>query len=233
MEIRSLSRGVAAACLVLGPLALTIPTTYSEADTNGAGQLRLAAAHLGQAGLSNAILLPGLLIVPAMIYAARLARRRSPRLAFFGGGIAALAWLAGLVGLGATGLIVYHGVGLPDQGTVAALIDRVGADPTVGTLTLLFVLGHVVGMILLGAALLRSRAVPVWAAVLFILYPLVHIAAHIGGSVTVDNISGVLLVVASVMCAIAVLRLDNARWDLPAEEHVAVEAPGVSVPVGS
>ncbi|HEY1488770.1 MAG TPA: hypothetical protein VGF84_21855 [Micromonosporaceae bacterium] len=233
MEIRSLSRALAALCLVVGPLALAIPATYSEADTDGAGQLRLAAGHLGMAGLSNALLLPAILIVPAMIYAARLARRGSPRLAFFGGGIAALGWLAGLIGLGATGLIVYHGVGLPDQGAAAALIDRVGADPTVGTLTLLFVLGHVVGMILLGVALLRSRAVPVWAAVLFIAYPLVHLGAHIGGSVAVDDISGILLLVAGVMCAISVLRLDNGRWDLPSGETVTAEAPGVAVPVGS
>lgn len=216
MDVRTMSRRAAAASLIVGPLALALPTTYTEADANGAGQLSLAAAHLTAAHYGNLVLIPGLLIVPAMVYAARLARPRAPRLAFLGGGLSALAWMAGLVGLGATGLVVYHAVGLPDQSTPAALIDRLGADPIVGTLTLLFVLGHVLGMVMLGAALWRSRAIPQWAAVLFTAYPLVHLLAHVVGSVPLDNASGVLLAVPSIMAAVAVLRTSNAHWDLSA-----------------
>jgi hypothetical protein len=225
MDVRTLSRTVGAACLIVGPLAMAVPVTLSEADLDGTAQLRLTAQHLGTANLTNVLLLAQILLVPAMIYAARLARRGAPTLAFFGGGISALAWLTGLMGLGAAGILVYHGAKLPDQAAAALLIDKVNADPVTGTLTLIFVLGHVVGMVLLGAALWRSHAIPVWAAALFVLYPLVHLGAHIGGSIAVDNASGVLLVVASVVCAIKIMQRPNGEWDLPTTaEPVALVA---------
>lgn len=225
MDIRTLSRVTAVASLIIGPLAMAIPTTYTESGAAAAGQLKLAAAHMGQAGLANAMLLPALFIVPAMIYAARLARGRAPRLAFIGGGISALAWFCGIAGVGAVDLMVYHGVGVTDRAAVADLIDRVTGDPVNGTLTVLFVLGHVIGMVVLGIALWRSRAVPVWGAAVFILYPIVHIAAHVIGSVALDNASGILLFISGLVCAVAVLRKPNAEWDLP----TVVEHPAESV----
>jgi hypothetical protein len=232
MDIRTASRTAAATCLVLGPLALAVPVTLSEADLNGAAQLRLTSAHLGTAHLGNVLLLAQILVVPAVIYAARLARRGAPRLAFIGGGLSALAWLAALIGLGATQIVVYDGALLPNPGAIAPLIDKMGADPVVGTLTLLFVLGHVIGMVVLGIALWRSRAVPAWVGILFAAYPLVHLGAHIGGSIAADNVSGVLFVIASVACAVRVLRVRNDDWDLPTTVEPAAVERAAAVPVG-
>jgi hypothetical protein len=215
MDIRTISRSAGAACLILGPIALAIPVTLTEADQTAAEQLRLTAAHLGTVDLGNKLTLAQILLVPAMIYAARLARRGAAKLAFFGGGLSALAWLAGLMAFAGTGVVVYHGSTAPDQSAIAGVLDRSFNDPVIGVLTLVFVLGHVVGMVLLGTALWRSRAVPAWAAGLFILFPIVHLAAHIAGSIALDDASGVLFVVAAIVCAVRLLRLGNDEWDLP------------------
>jgi DNA-binding CsgD family transcriptional regulator len=109
MDISTLSRYSAAASLVVGSLALAVPIGYVDGDQPGATQLREAAAHAGMAKLGNALLAVQILVVPAMVYVARLARGRAPRVAFVGGGLAALGWLAALMGLGTTEILVYQG----------------------------------------------------------------------------------------------------------------------------
>jgi hypothetical protein len=53
------------------------------------------------------------------------------------------------------------GVG-PDA--TAKVIDNLNASAALVVATLLFVIGHIVGMILIGVALLRGRAITAWAA---------------------------------------------------------------------
>lgn len=221
MDIRTLSRATGAICLIVGSVAFAIPVTITEKDQDGAGLLATASAHLGITHLGNTLLPAQLLLVPAMIYAARLARHGAPKLAFFGGGIAALAWLSGLVAFAGLQVITYWGSQQSDRGPIAAVLDKASGDQVLGLLTLLFVLGHVVGIVLLGIALWRSHVVPAWAAIVTILYPLVHFGAHEGGSVVIDDLSGILLVIACVVCAVQILRTPNATWDLPTGAPVA------------
>lgn len=224
MDIRTASRCSAAASLVVGSLALALPVSYYDGDQPGATQLREAAAHAGMAKFGNALLALQILVVPAMIYVARLARGRAPRLAFVGGGLAALGWLAGLMGIGTAGIVVYQATTLPDQAAAATLIDKMAADPAFGLLTGVFVLGHVLGMIILGAALWRSHAVPTWAAILFTLVPVGHLVGHFA-SRALDVADGYALVLACAVCAVAVLRRPNDDWDLPAGRPARQVAP--------
>ena len=232
MDIRTASRTFAAASLIIGPLAFAIPVNFTEADSKAAEQLRVTSHHLGLANLSNTLLLAEILLVPAMIYAARLARKSAPRLAFIGGGLSALAWIAGLISLGGLGVVFYYGARQTDQSAAATLLDKASNDPVIGTLTLLFVLGHLIGMIILGVALWRSRAIPAWAGIMFTLFPLVHLGAHIGGSVVVDDLSALLLLIPAIVCAVTILRMRNDDWDLPtATAAPAVPAERSAVPV--
>jgi hypothetical protein len=123
---------------------------------------------------SNLLLFPLMLLVPAMVYAARLAWGRAPAPAFVGGGLSALGWMAGLMSIGAGQIALYQGAQLPDRAGAAALIDAMNADPVYGTLVGIFVIGHIVGMIVLGVALWRSRAVARWAAGCYVAYPILH-----------------------------------------------------------
>ncbi len=74
-----------------------------------------------------------------------------------------------------------------DPHQVAHLIDA--AHPSVAVGTAIFVVGHVVGTVLLGVALLRSRRVPTaaaWAVV--VSQPIHFVATVIAGSPTLDLI---------------------------------------------
>ncbi|GAA2341556.1 hypothetical protein [Dactylosporangium salmoneum] len=56
---------------------------------------------------------------------------------------------------------VQSGAGLD---ATTKILDSLNAGPAQLVATVLFVIGHIVGIVLLGVALLRGRAVPGWAA---------------------------------------------------------------------
>ena len=77
----------------------------------------------------------------------------------------------------------------------------------------LFVLGHVVGTVLLGVALWRSRAVPRWAALATIVsQPLHFVAAVVLGSPSLDLVAWGLNAAGFTAAAVAALSLyDTAK----------------------
>ncbi|WP_405086257.1 hypothetical protein [Microbispora sp. NBC_01389] len=228
MDIRTASRVAGAVSLIVGSLALAIPIEITDDDAPIAAQLQDYANHSALAMLSNIVLLPVILMVPAVIYAARLVRRGAPSLAFVGGGLSALGWLAGFMSIGAGQIALYQGSKLADQTGAAALIDKMNGDPVYGALMGIFVLGHAIGMIVLGVGLWRSRAVAPWVAALFIAYPVGHVVGH-AISPVIDAISSVLLLVSAVAVAAKILRTPNEQWDLPAGEGVAAAEPVAGV----
>jgi hypothetical protein len=216
VDIRTVSRTAGAIALVGAALVNAIPIEVSSNEDGPAvDQLRDYANNAGTAQVSNVLLLGAILLVPAMIYAARLARRGAPKLAFFGGGLAALGWLAGLISIGGMGLALYEGSKVSDRAGAAALIEGINTDPVYGTLVLTFVAGHAVGMILLGVALWRSRAVPTWAAALFIAAPVLHVIGHATNPL-VDRASGVAFLVSALAVAVQIMRTPDDVWDAPA-----------------
>jgi hypothetical protein len=80
-----------------------------------------------------------------------------------------------------------------------------------------FVLGHVIGTILLGAAMWRSRVVARWAAVAVMVSQPVHIvAAVIIPNHTLDMFGWGLQAAGFAAAGWAILKLRNDDWDLPA-----------------
>jgi hypothetical protein len=216
MDIRTVSRALGAVALVAGPLALAVPIVVTDNEQAAAiDQLNDYAAHSGAALVSNLLMIPLMLLVPAMIYTARLARRRAPTLAFLGGALAALGWTAGLISIGAGQIVLYQGSRLPDRAGAAALIDATTSDPVYGTLVGVFVIGHIAGMIMLGVAVWRSRVVPVWAAACFVAYPIVHFVGS-ATSPVLDRAANVLLLISGVALAGRLARTPDDEWDLPA-----------------
>lgn len=202
MDVRTASRAAGALSLFVGPLLLAVPIEVAGEDDPAAQQLADTAGHLGLAAVSNTLLFVQVLIIPAMVYAARLARTRTP--------------------------------GLPDRAATAAVVDSVAADPAYGGLVLIFVAGHVLGMLLLGIALWRSPNVPTWAAVLFTVYPVGHLVGH-AVSRWVDTGSSLLLAAAGIGLGITLLRTRDDRWDLPAGGRTTAAAEPAASPaaVGS
>src|SRR4051794_14467278 len=104
-------------------------------------------------------------LIPATIAAAWVARRGAPRLTSAGAFIALSGFFVGiglLGGIETPALVtVQHHL---DATTMAALNDAMEGEPLLGVASLLFIVGIVFGLGLLGGALKRSRAVPAWAA---------------------------------------------------------------------
>jgi hypothetical protein len=151
-------------------------------DETGADSLAAATAH---PGLLHSVVLFGmlgaLLMIPAALGAARLAGRRAAKLSFVAGTLVA------------AGYACYFAVLLPDLTTLAMVrvggpmadfarvLDARQEDATGTWVFLLFILGNIVGTVLLGLALWRSRSVGRWAALAILAWPLMHVAGLAAG----------------------------------------------------
>lgn len=104
-------------------------------------------------------------LIPAVIAVAAVARRTSPRLTATG-----IVLTVPGFGMGFSGpndvreAYLAHTEGL-DVGTLDKLNKAEWAMPSVGIGSLFFIVGIVIGLLLLGIALARSGAVPVWFGV--------------------------------------------------------------------
>lgn len=105
-------------------------------------------------------------LIPAVIAVAVVTRRRAPRLT----AVALVLTIPGFaVGFGAgpndTHLALLAHQNHLDTSTMAALDTAMWGVPSAGISSLLFIVGITIGLLLLGIALARSRAVPVWYGV--------------------------------------------------------------------
>jgi len=182
---------LAALVLPVGPVAVgllrfVIPydTTDSAAD--------LVRGALASPGAMSAVLWFGLVaaltFVPAVLWIGRLTRRHAPRLTgaallLLVPGYLSMIWFIG------TDLVLWSGA---QAGLSAdALVGVYGAaHPTSAITGGIFVVGHVLGTVLLGIAMWRSRTVPAWAAALTIVsQPLHFVAAVILTSPALDLVA--------------------------------------------
>jgi hypothetical protein len=164
-------------------------------------------------------------LIPATIALAWVARRGAPRLTTAGAVIALTGFLVGMPLMGGVMtpalVTVQHDL---DYTSMAALDDALHHEPMLGIAALLFIVGIVFGLGLLGGALKRSRAVPGWVGIAVMVggatHPFIpnHIGQGIGLFVAAAGFAGV---------SVALLRMSNDEFDLPARapEH---EAPSTS-----
>ncbi|MDX6317698.1 MAG: hypothetical protein QOD35_1098, partial [Nocardioidaceae bacterium] len=88
-----------------------------------------------------------------------------------------------------------------------------GVHPAAAVAGVLFVLGHVLGTILLGVGMLRGRVVPTWAAIATIIAQPVHfVAAVVVGSHSLDLVGWGLNAVGFAALSVAILGLSNDEW---------------------
>lgn len=151
-------------------------------DQTGADALAAAAAH---PALLHAVVLFGmlgaLLMIPAALGAARTAGRGAAKLSFIAGTLVA------------AGYACYFAVLLTDLTTLAmvrvggpmadfaGVLDARQRDAAGIWVFLLFVLGSLVGTVLLGLALWRSRSIARWAAAAIMVWPPMHVVGLAAG----------------------------------------------------
>ena len=104
---------------------------------------------------------------------------------------------------------------VPEQRDVAGIvIDKMWSTGIPGLSTLLFVLGHILGAILMGLALRGSIATVGWLAML--LTTPVHVLAFVVLQMPVlDMTAWLLMTLAFACCAIKIIKTSNDEWDLP------------------
>ena len=172
---------------------------------SAAAQLAWWAAHPG-VHQAEAVIFPlaCVLSLLGVIGLARLAIGRSPWLALTGGALALAGWGT---------LPIWAG-----QDNLSSIIAKMGASPATaevwtqfngsGTSTYLyiFIIGHLIGPLLLGMALARARAIPRWSPIVIAVSIPLHILAFVTGTWYVDPVAYALLAVALIPAARAALR---------------------------
>jgi hypothetical protein len=218
-DVRGLSRWTAAVILPIGPAAVAVlryALPYDTVDDTST----ITSKAMAEPGRMSLVLWLGfiaiLTLVPAAYSVGRLTRRRAPwvtTIALFlvVPGYLSLPWLT------ASDQFLWSGT---EAGLDANMITRVAdaLHPTAGLAGVFFVLGHVLGTILLGVAMWRSNVVGRWAAVAVIVSQPIHFfAAVIMPNHTLDLVGWGLQAVGFAAVGWAILRLRNDEWERPAE----------------
>jgi hypothetical protein len=205
---------MAAILLPIGPAAIAVlrfVMPYYTADSSSTIVREVAAHQTAQSAVVWLGFVASLTMVPAAWFAGRVVSRSAPRLA----AVATPLMVVGYISLGwlnvedaALLFGVRHGV---SHAVLADMYDSM--HPVAAVATGLFVLGHVLGTILLGVGMLRGRVVPVWAAVATIVAQPIHFtAALIVPSHPLDLIGWGLNAVGFAALAVVVLQMRDDDW---------------------
>jgi hypothetical protein len=176
-------------------------------DETGAEALALTAATspLLLRVMLTAGMIGCLLLIPAVLGALRLAP--ASRLVLIGGSAMIAGYVCYLAVLHSnfiTLAMVAHGGPMADY---AAVIDGSEAEPWTSWVFLVFVAGNLVGTVLFAVGLLRSRSVPVWAALGILAWPPCHVVGLVFfGNEVPQVIGAVLQAIGFAGCAAALWR---------------------------
>jgi hypothetical protein len=216
-DTRRARRLAAAILLPIAPLSVAVLRliwpAFSASDT--AASFDAVAAHPGaQEVVLWLSLVMTLTMVPAVLAAVRLARRRRPVLAMLTAGVNLVAYLGGATALVASDLLILVAVrGKHDRATIVPFIDAVNAHPTIGIGLVLFVIGHIAGMSMLGATL--WRIIPVWASIALIVSQPLHFIAYVVLQIQLlDGLAWALTALGFTACALVIARTPDNDWDL-------------------
>jgi hypothetical protein len=194
-----------AACLTVGSVGQLVQAVVTPVSSAGKVVDNVAAATASPTATQAGAWLDlcALFFVPALVIVGGLAGARTTRLGWIATVLTVGSTLPGIAYLLATD-VLYVGAA---QGKVpAAAIDAYLAEPVVTVSTALFLLGHVLGILLLGIALWRAGRVPQWAAACLAVFPFLEIGGTAADLTIVTVAAYVLLVSAFGACAAVLLR---------------------------
>jgi len=174
---------VSAALLLIGE-ALT-PKVLDKAITNtttASRMLPIAAKHLNQLYVSNALVIVGLgALAVSFAAVATLVRGRGATLATLAALIGGLGYFAGAIANVLVGFNLAAATATRTSQAVAARFLVTTFKSGVGNVFVLsYFIGSLAGTLLLGIALWRSRSVPRWLPVLFVIGNVIAMFASAG-----------------------------------------------------
>lgn len=216
-DTRTFRRIVAAVLLPLGPLAIALLRgilPYSTTDDTGEMISHTAAALGRQDAVLWLSLVAIVALIPSALAAGRLARRGAPVLSLLGVGVLVPAFAMLPFFAGDPTLRVLAS-GVVDPSAAARILDAQNELAPLMVAAVIFVVGHIVGTILIGAALWRARMVPVWAAVALIVSQPLHLVFAVAvPNHLLDGLSWGLTALGFGVAALRVLRTPNDAWDI-------------------
>jgi hypothetical protein len=159
---------------VITNLCYALAIRQGGSDSTGADALALFGAHPTLVRVAvTAGMIGCILLVPAVLGLVRLAPLS--RAVLVGGSLMIAGYICYFAVLHSSFAILAMAELGGDPSRFVAAIDASQADPWPLWVFGLFVLGNLVGTTVLAIGLLRSRAVPVWAAIAIGLWPPLHV----------------------------------------------------------
>jgi len=216
---------------VTGALALPVAftcqlvcnATYAVASAGNAGDggtgeqsLELYASNASAMVFATAFALIGcLLTVPGVLAALRMLRTSKPRLALW----AAVLMVAGYIAYFGLNVTNFDSLALAQsdlpRAAAGGVLDAAQENPAAMPVFFLFVVGNLVGTLLLGLAIVlggRRAGVHWWAGLLVMGWTVGHVINIIGGGEWFAVAGGALEVIGLAIVAVAALRMPNAEW---------------------
>jgi hypothetical protein len=224
-DARTLGRVVAAILMPIGPACVAVIRFVIPGGSGDVGAE--VAANLDAQRLVLLFAVPALFtLLPGAYAALHLGRRYRPALTAW----AAVFLIPGYLGMTALGagdyaVLAATNIGL-DPSTVTRLSDEIFALSDVPVL--IFVVGHIVGTVLLGILAFRARLTPRWVAVTLTISQPLHLLAIILGSQWMDLAAWGLTALGMGFRGVRVIRTPNDEWELPPLE--ASRSPQESAP---
>jgi hypothetical protein len=226
MEMSRWQKAGAVVCLIAGPagqLAQYLVSPVKEGNS-ASSQVAAAAAHASAMRIGTVLDVLLLLLIPAVLYAGSVAGGARSRLALAGTAVSFVSVL-GAGYLLAQDVVIQAAAGQPGRSAAAGLVSAFQHSGVITGITVVYLAGHVIGFILLGVALIRSRAVPAWAGIALCLSPVAELLGEAAGLTALAAAGFALLVVAFGACAWVTVRQpagENVRNVPSASEHVTV-----------
>jgi hypothetical protein len=176
-RFRRIATGVA--MIVTAPVVLaSVAIKPADDGGNASDVLANLSSHASAMEASLALGLVAIaLLIPATLGLLRIAQRRSPVLALVGASLTLLGWVAfmGQQVLGEVALVMATS---PDRATMASLYDQIGNSNLLTVVQVGFIVGHVVGIAILGIAVARSQVAPMWIGIVLVVSGPLHFLAH-------------------------------------------------------
>lgn len=209
---RKFQRACLAACIVLAPVVLFLG--FAVDPTGGLGVPENLHGVAASIKAVSPLQIQWFLYLNAVtvyffplsfIGLGLLAMRRSPWLATIG----MLFGLAGSLPFGVFVALEALAFRVASSESTVAIFQSVHTQGSIFLLAASWVVGHLVGYILTGIALLRSRAIPLWAASLFIVGIPFQAAGYGTRQNSLQLICFVLIFIGSIPAALAMLKGKN------------------------
>jgi hypothetical protein len=216
MDTVRFRRVAGAVSLVLGPALLVAASVVLpwSADDDTAASLGAVARNVTATQFGDLLAFLGILVmIPALLAIMRVLRTAAPVLSLVGGSLA----IAGFVGAMLLVVSDQYNIGLGESAKarteIAAALD--GSSAWVINLVLVvFLLGMLVGTIVLGVGLLRARLTPAWAGGALIVGPALSVAAHAADVKGLDIVAGFIQLAGFAAVARVVWSTSDRGWDV-------------------